>query len=158
MIKIMFECLGKICRSPLAEAVLVKKAKELKLDLYVESCGTAGYHVGESPDKRTIEVAQKHGVPISHKAQKLSKQHFNSFDYLLVMDKSNLNDALKITPQDSECEMFMMRDFDSVDRGSAVVDPWYGDESDFEICYQTVDRCTDGFIHFLVEKHKLGLS
>ncbi|MBT8326458.1 MAG: low molecular weight phosphotyrosine protein phosphatase, partial [Bacteroidia bacterium] len=101
---------------------------------------------------------KKHNVPLNHRAQQLKKHHFNQFDYVIVMDESNRSNALDIAPKNTDYELFMMRYFDSVDKGSAVIDPWFGDIDGFEECFQTLDRSCDGFIHFLVEKHNLSLS
>ena len=157
MIKVMFVCLGNICRSPLAEAVFAQRVKDQNLEsiLSVDSCGTAAYHIGEKPDPRTIAVANRHSVPINHRAQQLKKEHFTAFDYLLVMDDSNESNAKKIEPENATATMYKLRDFDTENEGSDVADPWFGEEDGFETCYQTVDRCVDEFLHFLVKKHNL---
>ena len=159
-IGVMFVCLGNICRSPLAEAIFNSKIEKHKLSSFfnVESSGTADYHVGEEPDKRTIAVSREHNVPINHFAQQLKTSHFKQFDYLIVMDESNRSNTLEIASSSSGYELFMMREFDSIDKGSAVIDPWFGDIEGFEECFQTLDRSCDGFLHFLVEKHKLLIS
>jgi protein-tyrosine-phosphatase len=159
-INVMFVCLGNICRSPLGEALLANKVKIQNLEsfIYIESSGTAAHHVGEKPDPRTIAVAKKHQVPIAHRAQQLKASHFETFDYMLVMDESNADNAVQIQPKNAVVTMVKMRDFDSEDTGSDVADPWFGDEAGFEICYQTLDRCTDAFLHFLVKKHNLKPS
>jgi protein-tyrosine phosphatase len=157
MIKVMFVCLGNICRSPLAEAVFAQRLKEQNLrdKFWVESCGTAAYHIGEKPDPRTIAVAIRHEIPIKHSAQQLNKEDFTAFDYLLVMDDSNAENARKIEPVNATSLMYKLRDFDTENEGSDVADPWFGEEDGFETCYQTVDRCVDEFLHFLVKKHNL---
>ena len=159
-IGVMFVCLGNICRSPLAEAIFNSKLEKLQLSSFfeVESCGTADYHVGEEPDKRTINVARKHNVPMNHLAQQLKPYHFQQFNYLVVMDESNKSNTLEVAPTSAGYELFMMRECDSIDKGSAVIDPWFGDLEGFEECYQTLDRSCDGFLHFLVEKHNLTHS
>ncbi len=158
MIKLMFVCLGNICRSPLAEAVLKNKVlrANLKDSIYIESSGTAAYHIGENPDPRTTIVAQKHQVPISHKAQQLNNVHFTTFDYIVVMDDSNRKNVVRIKPTHAVSAFFKLRDFDTQDEGSDVIDPWFGDEDGFEECYQTIDRCTDELLLFLMNKHHLA--
>ena len=158
MIKLMFVCIGNICRSPLAEAVLKNKVLQANLEdyIYIESSGTAAYHLGENPDPRTTSVALKHHVPISHKAQQLNTHHFITFDYNIVMDDSNSENVAKIKPSNSTSAYFKLRDFDSLHKGSDVIDPWFGCEEGFEECYQTIDRCTDELLLFLINKHQLA--
>lgn len=160
MIRVMFVCLGNICRSPLAEAVFNNKIAQSNLSekVYVESCGTAAYHVGEQPDPRTINVAHNHGIAIHHKAQQLKKEHFVGYDYLIFMDESNVSNAAKITPTNAKSIVFKLRDFDSINKGADVADPWFGEEDGFEECYQVVDRCCGELLHFLVNKHNLTLA
>lgn len=153
----MFVCLGNICRSPLAEAVLAQRIAEMgfSAEIRVESCGTAAYHIGESPDPRTIAVAEKYNVPINHHAQQLKSSDFVTSDYLIVMDDSNADNAVKIKPKDAIALVYKLRDFDTEDEGSDVADPWFGDTDGFDECYHTVNRCSSEFLHFLVKKHNL---
>ncbi len=156
MIKILFVCLGNICRSPLAEAVFAKKVKELGLEnkLRGDSAGTAGYHIGDDPDPRTIGVARKHQVPVSHKGRKFSNTDGRDFEYLLAMDASNLRDMIHELGYKHE-GLYLMRDFDPQQKGANVPDPYYGDERDFEEVYDILDRSMDRFLKFLIEKHAL---
>jgi protein-tyrosine phosphatase len=157
MIKVMFVCLGNICRSPLAEAVMAKRIVDAGLSskITVASCGTAAYHIGENPDPRTIAVSEKYRIPIDHKAQQLSSADYITYNYLLVMDDSNAINAEKVKPREASAQVFKLRDFDTEDEGSDVADPWFGKEDGFEVCYKTVERCTAEFLHFLVNKHNL---
>ena len=85
--KILMVCLGNICRSPLAEGILKAKVSS---DIYVDSAGTAGYHVGELPDKRSVMVAKKHGIDITdQRSRKFSIADFDHFDRIYAMDESN---------------------------------------------------------------------
>lgn len=156
-VNVMFVCLGNICRSPLAEFVLKQKLEKAGLqdEVYVESCGTANYHVGENPDPRTISVARKNGITINHKGKQLKRQHFDIFDILLVMDDSNKTNALKIAGDATEFELYKMRDFDDVEKGADVIDPWFGDGKGFDICYDTLDRCCNNLITFLSDHDKM---
>ena len=155
MVKVMFVCLGNICRSPMAEAILKNLAYERDLGISADSCGTASYHVGYSPDLRTIATLEKHGISYKHRAQQINISHFSECDYLVVMDDSNKANALKVCPVGCEEKVLMMRDFDPIDPGASVDDPWYGDVADFEICYETLERSLEGFLHFLVEKNHI---
>lgn len=156
----MYVCLGNICRSPLAEAVMRNKVRKMGWDsqVYIESSGTSAYHIGEDADQRTLHVAKSHDVPMNHKAQQLQSKHFLEFDYLIFMDDSNAENANKISPPKASCTVFKMRDFDTQSKGSDVIDPWFGDDAGFETCYQTVNRCNDAFLQFLNNKHIVTTS
>lgn len=154
MLKVMFVCLGNICRSPMAEAILVHKAREKGLNLRTQSSGTAAYHIGESPDHRTMQVLEANGIVFEHKAQQFRHSHFEEFDYVLVMDENNQRDVQRLGNPKVNSKVYLMRSFDQIGDDLTVADPWYGDIRDFEECFDTLDRSIDGFIHFLVEKHE----
>lgn len=150
----MFVCLGNICRSPMAEALLAHKSSEKGLRLATQSSGTAAYHIGESPDHRTMQVLEANGIKFKHKAQQFQYSHFEEFDYVIVMDESNQRDVTNLGNDQVNSKVHLMRSFDISGQDMTVADPWYGDIHDFEECYDTLDRCIDRFIHFLVEKHE----
>lgn len=156
MIKVLFVCLGNICRSPLAEAIFNHKIAQNKLESKIScnSAGTANYHVGESPDPRTIEVANNHGIDVNHRGQQFKKADSGTYDYLLAMDHSNLSNMVYEIGNKPE-HLLMMRDFDPMAKGTDVPDPWYGGMSGFEDVYQILDRSSDEFLQFLKEKHNL---
>ncbi|WP_422361681.1 low molecular weight protein-tyrosine-phosphatase [Reichenbachiella sp.] len=147
MKRVLFVCLGNICRSPLGEAIFNYKASELGME--ADSAGTAAYHVGENPDHRSIEVARKHGVPISHKARKFVVEDFDRFDYILAMDEHNYEDMKALTHESTE-HLFLLREFDpdsNVDLN--VPDPYYGGTEGFEKVFQMVSRSVDGLIEYI---------
>ena len=149
-------CLGNICRSPLAEAICKQKIIENKLESIIscDSAGTANYHVGETPDPRTIEVSENHGVPISHRGQQFKKHHTEEFDYLIAMDQSNKNNMIYEMGADSE-SLFLMREFDTEGKNQDVPDPWYGGMDGFENIFQILDRSIDELLLFIKTKHNL---
>ncbi|SMD36411.1 protein-tyrosine phosphatase [Reichenbachiella faecimaris] len=147
MKKVLFVCLGNICRSPLGEAIFNHKADSLAM--IADSAGTAAYHVGEKPDHRSIEVARKHGVPIKHKARKFIAEDFNRFDYVLAMDEHNFEDMKALTAGSTE-HLFLLRAFDPKSNGDLnVPDPYYGGPEGFENVFQMVSRSVDELIKYI---------
>ena len=144
MKRIMFVCLGNICRSPLAEAVFAHKVMDRGLEKHFEadSSGTTGYHAGERSDPRMRQVARDHGVVIDHRAQKLNRQHITDFDMILCMDQENLHGARSLARSEAErAKIQLLRDFDP-EGGGSVPDPYYGGVEGFEKVFQIVDRST----------------
>jgi len=102
--RVLFVCLGNICRSPLIEAVFKHRIAQLGIAqdfAAVDSCGTAAYHVGDDPDERSAETCAKHGVPIKHKGRQLTAEDFDAFDYIFGMDKSNIENIERKRPKGS---------------------------------------------------------
>jgi len=150
--KIVFVCLGNICRSPLAEAIFKHKIKEKNWHQYVEaaSCGTANYHVGDSPDPRTIANAKKNGVVIQHLGRQLSEADLKYYDIILAMDQSNYQNILRLSNDTSHRKKVkMMREYDSIGKGNDVPDPYYGGEKNFQEVFDILDRSIESFIHDL---------
>ncbi|WP_420602063.1 low molecular weight protein-tyrosine-phosphatase [Flagellimonas sp.] len=136
--KVLMVCLGNICRSPLAEGILTSKVDPAKV--FVDSAGTAGYHVGNPPDERSIAVAKKYGLDISHqKCRRFSEIDFEAFDYIYAMDASNFSNIIKLA-RSKEQERKVKLLLDEVDVGlNEVPDPYYGGEDGFEKVFQMVD-------------------
>ncbi len=154
MKKILFLCLGNICRSPLAEGVFSTMAAEQGLDLFVDSAGTGAYHIGELPYHATRKVAKKYGIELTHKARQLKVADFEVFDYILAMDNNNFRHADQLSQKASSmrASLHLFREFDSDKSSMEVDDPYYGTEKDFEKCYQTVKRCSEGLLMFLTNR------
>lgn len=153
-IKIMFFCLGNICRSPIAEGVFKYHAGRAAVAhrFHVESSGTSAYHVGEAPDRGSQAVVKRRlGVDISgQRAQQLTRAHLTQFDVLIAMDESNRSNAWELVP---EARILLLRDFEAgPDKGRGVPDPWgYGAEK-FEEVFDIVDHCTSQLLVHLLER------
>ncbi len=151
--KILFVCLGNICRSPLAEAVFNEKirVRELQNEFQSDSCGTGNYHVGDWPDDRTIKCANKNGILINHIGRQLSRADLDNFDLILAMDGSNLFSILKLSEESTRSKVKLMRSFDPQGNGD-VPDPYWGGDKEFDELYEILDRSIDGLIDHLLPK------
>ena len=142
MIKVVMVCLGNICRSPLAEGILQSKVSK---NVLVESAGTADYHVGQLPDKRSIAVAKKHGIDISQqRCIHFSKNHFKEFDYIYVMDKSNYENVMKLASSENDKQKVkLILNESHLHQNLEVPDPYYGGDEGFENVYQLLDEACE---------------
>ena len=146
-LKILMVCLGNICRSPLAEGIMRSK---LTTDYYIDSAGTGGWHAGESPDKRSIQTAQNHGIDISkQRARKFSITDFDTFDVIFVMDQSNYKDVINLAPNEAAKSKVQLL----LDNSKEVPDPYYGLQNGFDMVYDMLDEATDLLAKKLIAKH-----
>ena len=132
MKSILFVCLGNICRSPVVEAIARLEFAKARIDVYVDSAGTADYHIGEQADSRSLNSARRAGYDASpHRARQLSAEDFEQFDAVLAMDNSNLREILSRCPAKlrSKVDLFLRRA--GVASPLEVPDPYYGGDADF---------------------------
>lgn len=153
--KVCFVCLGNICRSPTAEGLFIHKVKEARLDLYfyIDSAGTAAYHVGEPANSKSQATANQYGVHLPSRARKFDYSDFEEFDLILAMDASNYDDLKNMDIKNRfEDKLYKMRTFDPVPEDENVPDPYYGGQSGFENVYAILDRAADELLSVL-KKH-----
>ena len=160
-IRVMFVCLGNICRSPLAEAVLRYHVEKAGLsDLFeIASSGTGNWHVGGGADRRMCATAHSFGVSLDrHRAQQFEHEHFREYDYIFVMDKNNLHDVLYLDrKQKHSGKVRLFREFDPEPGDYQVPDPYYGGPAGFEHVYEIVDRTSRRILELIAEEHGLEL-
>lgn len=153
--KILFVCLGNICRSPLAEGIFKSKAESNAIlsGCFLDSAGTSGWHQGELPDHRAIAVAHNNSITLTHRARKLNSRDFHDFDYILAMDQNNLIDIKKIMPPNARAEVALLGGFDIENPNIEVPDPYYGNMESFEETFAIINNACDGLIEHLI-KHR----
>jgi protein-tyrosine phosphatase len=147
--KILMVCLGNICRSPLAEGIMRHKAAQRNLaHIEVDSCGTAGYHVDEAPDPRSIKKAREKGFEIGNlKGRQFQVSDFEKFDRIFVMDTENHKNIVRMARTREEMEKVqLMMDVIYPGEKINVPDPYYGDYDGFEEVFQMLEKACDSFL------------
>ena len=143
MVKVLMVCLGNICRSPLAEGILRSKVDQS--NIFVDSAGTGGWHIGELPDSRSIEIAKQNQINISdQRCRKFKANDFEDFDFIYVMDRSNLSDVLSLAKTDIHRKKVKM--ILHIKEGGHVMevpDPYYGGERGFEKVFTLLDEACE---------------
>lgn len=161
--KVLFLCLGNICRSPTAESIFRKKAHERGLQIEFDSAGTSSLHAGEKSDPRSIRHAKLRGYELTHLSRPLTISDFKNFDLILAMDESNIKNALKIAPKEfikklklvteycksSDLNEVTNPNYSSISQYTHVPDPYYGDSADFNLVIDILEKCADEFFNKL---------
>jgi protein-tyrosine phosphatase len=146
-VRLLFVCLGNICRSPTAEAVMRGLVAEAGLEdkIEVESAGTGNWHVGYPPDERAVAAAAERGIELSGEARQVVRGDFGGFDLLIAMDRQNCDDLLRLaeTPADRE-KVRLLRSY--ADGELDVPDPYYGGEDGFAEVVEIVERCCEALL------------
>lgn len=156
MIRVLFVCLGNICRSPTAEGVFTHIAAQAGLasKLQIDSCGTGAWHVGSAPDARSIDAAKKRGVDISVlRARQLHADDFIHFDYMIAMDRSNLADIKARCPSASKARICLFLDYATRSEVDEVPDPYYGGEDGFEQVLDLVEQASHGLLAEITDRY-----
>ena len=145
--RILMVCLGNICRSPLAEGILRHKAAQRNLDWQIESAGTGDWHIGQSPDPRSIATASKYGINIGEqRGRHFQPADFERFDKILVMDSQNLRDVLSLAKtEEQRAKVALILHYSHPGENRSVPDP-YWDDNGFEAVYAMLDTACDRFL------------
>ena len=148
-IRVLMVCLGNICRSPTAEAMLRSKVHAAGLDdrIEVDSAGTADYHVDSPPDRRAVAHGEKRGLEMRHlRGRQVSREDFERFDFILAMDEDNLADLQRLRPPGSRAKVALLMSYAPRAGSRVVPDPYYGAADGFEAVLDLVEAAADGFI------------
>ena len=144
---ILFFCLGNICRSPLAEAALRQAAFKAGIAMSVDSAGTGDWHVGDPPDRRAQAAAKRHGADVSMlRARQVEKEDFRRVDRIFALDHSNLAALQAIAPADGTAVLSLLMDVVPGRESDDVHDPYYGNESGFEVTWEDVSAAAVALI------------
>ncbi|MDR0757772.1 MAG: low molecular weight phosphotyrosine protein phosphatase [Tannerella sp.] len=148
-LKILFVCMGNICRSPAAEGILKKKVHEAGLDdrFEIDSAGMYGYHEGELPNPRMRKQASARGYELTSRSRTVRTDDFYRFDRIVGMDDVNIHYLMSMAPDDSSRQKICcMTDFCRIHRADHVPDPYYGDSSDFDHVLDLLEDACDGIV------------
>jgi protein-tyrosine phosphatase len=151
-IKVLFVCMGNICRSPTAEGVFTHQVNQLQLQdrFLIDSAGTHAYHVGEAPDLRAQKAARDRGVELKHlRARKVIFGDFADYDYLLVMDDDNYHIVNQACPEHFKHKIHYFLDFASNLSTRQVPDPYYGGNQGFDRVLDMIENAAEGFLTHL---------
>lgn len=155
--RILFVCMGNICRSPMAKWIMQDLCDRHSVaDLFeLDSCGTGDWHAGEAADPRSAKCGASHGLNVDHVARQITRGDLETFDLILVMDRANMRDVLPLGG--SRGKVKLIREFDPLlrdadDRDREVPDPYYGGEQGFEMMHEMLTRACQGLFESLREK------
>jgi protein-tyrosine phosphatase len=157
--RVLFVCLGNICRSPTAEAVFravaAREAPELRIE--IDSAGTAGYHIGDPPDRRSQEAARRRGYDMSDlRARTVVPEDFERFDFILAMDRENLSTLRRSAPPAARERIRLFLEFVPEADTAEVPDPYYGGANGFEQVLDLVEAASRALLAHLREHRRSG--
>ncbi len=155
-VRVLFVCMGNICRSPTAEGVFshLVRARGLHETIEADSAGTGDWHSGEAPDSRAQAMALRHGVDISgQRARVVSARDFTRFHYICAMDRDNLAHLRRKCPKDRQDRLYLFGNFAEEFYGVDVPDPFYGGQAGFAEVFRMVQRASEGLLAAIERDH-----
>lgn len=157
MVKVLFVCMGNICRSPTAHGVFQSLVEQNNLgtSIQVDSAGTHSYHIGSPPDPRSQATAHQRGVDLTRlRARRFVSGDFIEFDYLLAMDNANLADMLALKPDNASARAELMLSYSDRFGPQEIPDPYFGDDG-FDLVFDMIDDAARGLLQQIRRKHDL---
>ncbi|MBW7877484.1 MAG: low molecular weight phosphotyrosine protein phosphatase [Candidatus Cloacimonetes bacterium] len=156
-IRVLFVCLGNICRSPAAEGVLIHKIKEAGLSdrIEVDSAGTGTWHLGKSADPRMLEAAKNRGIHLPSICRQVTKEDFCDFDWIVAMDGDNLKNLTALRPNQASAHLVPMREFVKSREISGIPDPYFGGAEGFELVLDLLDEGCSNLLRNICETGRL---
>ena len=155
MIKVLFVCMGNICRSPTAHGVFRELVKKHKLGdkIHVDSAGTHSYHIGNPPDSRSQATARQRGIDLSDlQARRFTSADFAEYDYVIGMDHANIADMRAIRPKDGKARLQLMLEYSKKFTQAEVPDPYFGEDG-FEQVFDMIDDASQGLLESIRREH-----
>ncbi len=152
MVKVLFVCLGNICRSPTAEGVFREVVRQQGLDevVQIDSAGTHAYHIGDPPDPRAQAAALRRGIDLSTlRGRQATSQDIETFDYILAMDRQNLANLLAISPSGQEHKIRLFLEFAESRPEREVPDPYFGGSSGFDRVLDMIEEASAGLLEHI---------
>lgn len=152
MVKVLFVCLGNICRSPTAQGVFERLLEEHGLSdhIDVDSAGTSGWHIGDPPDRRMQKAAQRRGIDLSgQRSRRVMPDDCNKFDYILAMDRANLDDLVWMCPDGTGKRVGLFMDYAGHLGVPEVPDPYYGGRRGFEQVLDLIEEAAEGLLEHI---------
>ena len=147
--RILTVCLGNICRSPAAEAVIRSKARAAGLDIEVDSAGTSTYHLDEPPHSQSVRAGARRGYTVTGRGRQLQPEDFRTFDLIVTMDAANLENVRQSAPADTTTTVVALMEYAG---GGEVPDPWGKPDTAYDHMYDLIEEAVDGLIADLADQ------
>ena len=155
-IRVLFVCMGNICRSPTAHGVFreLVKQRNLRERIQIDSAGTHAYHVGEPPDRRAQSTANQRGIDLSDlRARPVKSVDFDTFDYILAMDEANYTSLMGMCPEHARQKVYLYMSFAPQLNRREVPDPYYGGIKGFENVFVMIEHAAKGLLADIEQRH-----